>query len=399
MTFLPDAPTIVAFRRGGAGEACLREGWSRPEDAFTWSDGLRSALELRVPDAPGDLYLELSLGAFTCKPDHPRQRLTITIEDRALFSGTVEGDTCIGFLLPRASWAADRPLHISMDHPDAVAPQSLGLGGDYRRLACALRQIAHWRVPARADFSPILRAPLPLTTITGDGREHALARYVTGLSLRDLSLAFESFGLNCEFGMFQRRCGAEPLGLLRFGGLNYPDLLRGIEAKFDGLETPALLTCHVEQEDWMVRNSRYGISFHTLRMPAEIGAEALLADYARGLRFRREKFAEILATGEKLFVINRPEGMTPPEALPLLMRLRRFGPNALLFISAATGLAPGSVEALAPHLFRGAMDGVTRFGKPEELEGRDNWLSDAGMAFWVSLCAHSYRLWREQRGW
>ena len=242
-----------------------------------------------------------------------------------------------------------------------------------------------------------MRSPLAATA----GRHEELARYVTGLSIRELSLAFESFGLNCEFGFFQRRCGAEPLSLLRFAAISYANLLRALPEEFADLDKTELLTCEAQAEgkDWLVRHTGYGIWFHTLRLPCEIGPEALLIEQARALSFRRKRFAEILGTGKKLFVVNRPEGMSSAEALPLLMRLRRAGPNALLYISAATGRPAGSVEALAPDLFRGSMDGVERIGDAAELAGRDNWLSDAGMSAWISICAQAYRLWRENRGW
>ena len=42
--------------------------------------------------------------------------------------------------------------------------------------------------------------------------------FPTSWSDHDLVLDFESVGDNCELGIFQRRVGAEPLGLLRFAG-------------------------------------------------------------------------------------------------------------------------------------------------------------------------------------
>ena len=57
----------------------------------------------------------------------------------------------------------------------------------------------------------------------------------TGLTLPDLAFRFESVGENCEFGLFQRRCDAEPLGLLRFSSTFMRNLIRGVQSGFAGL--------------------------------------------------------------------------------------------------------------------------------------------------------------------
>ena len=56
---------------------------------------------------------------------------------------------------------------------------------------------------------------------------------------RDLVLQFESLGDNCEFGLVQRKAGAEPLGLLRFSSAPLPRLVRALRERFDGLTDPA----------------------------------------------------------------------------------------------------------------------------------------------------------------
>ncbi len=45
---------------------------------------------------------------------------------------------------------------------------------------------------------------------------------VEQITLQDLMLQFESLGQNCEFGLVQRRAGADPLGLLRFDSAPCP---------------------------------------------------------------------------------------------------------------------------------------------------------------------------------
>jgi hypothetical protein len=52
---------------------------------------------------------------------------------------------------------------------------------------------------------------------------------------------FESLGgrgLGCEFGIFQRGCGAEPLGLLRWADMTHERLLFALDSRFEGVGSP-----------------------------------------------------------------------------------------------------------------------------------------------------------------
>jgi hypothetical protein len=56
---------------------------------------------------------------------------------------------------------------------------------------------------------------------------------------------FRALGDNCEFGLVQRHCGAEPIDLLRFAGLHIPiedrlaALTKAVTVGFEGLGQPA----------------------------------------------------------------------------------------------------------------------------------------------------------------
>jgi len=72
-------------------------------------------------------------------------------------------------------------------------------------------------------------------------------------------LAFQSLGDNCEFGLVQRRGGAEPLELLRFAGIFLPIEIRleklaaALERKFDGLGEAETMTVYLAGEPWPPR--------------------------------------------------------------------------------------------------------------------------------------------------
>jgi hypothetical protein len=174
-------------------------------------------------------------------------------------------------------------------------------------------------------------------------------------------------------------------------------MVRGIVNGFAGIADVDSVSCQAGGPDdlWMVSASRYGLTYHTFRSRAEVSENRLLAEHRKVLHFRHEKLKEIMATGEKLFVVMRPEGMSQAQAVPLITALRRFGPNTLLFIGEETGKPAGSVEALAPDLFCGSMDGVSKDIEVGDIPGNDTWLGDRAMTAWLSICANAYRLWRE----
>ncbi len=59
----------VSFARGGDGQSLTRWGWSDPEEDFTWSVGLESALEFRV----GEKIKAFELRFMTYQPPEPER--------------------------------------------------------------------------------------------------------------------------------------------------------------------------------------------------------------------------------------------------------------------------------------------------------------------------------------
>jgi len=182
--------------------------------------------------------------------------------------------------------------------------------------------------------------------------------------------------------------------------VSHRDLVSGLVAGFDGIDDLVNLTCHIEGAipEWMVRSTKFGIVYHTFSSPNDIDSKDLLHRQRSILSFKRSKFLDILRTGEKLFVVTDPHCLTLAQVLPLIAVLRGYGPNALLFISDRTGQPAGTVTALARDLFCGSVDGVERCAFERLHEGDHNWLSNAGLTAWISICANSYRMWREEGG-
>jgi hypothetical protein len=374
---------IGAAAQGGR----LLDGWAQPEDGFVWATGAHSRLELDATRLPpdGEALLELDVNPFVLPGSTTGQRLAVSVAGVAAGEDRVVGEGTLGYTVPPGVLRGPGPVTVTLSTPDAARPADLGAGTDRRALAFMVRGVALRHVPAARAAARRVLPPLPLPA-GGTGEQLGAAlRAATGLAADTLMGGYESLGHNCEFGMAQRHCGAEPLGLLRFSGITLPDLLRALEARFDRLgdtaQTEILVACGRRRE-FIVRDTRHRLSLHTRRFADETTAERIRPDALRHLAFLGRLFAEALALGEKTFVFQRPGQTLLAQMRPLLARLRAHGPARLLFVVEGHAHAPGTVEELGHGLFRGWTDRMA----PQEEVG------DGNIAAWVSICANAQRL-------
>ena len=386
------------FTAGSADKACLASGWSDCSAEAVWAVGATSVLRLPIGSAGSACQLEITLMPYVRHPARPAQRIGVSVNGVRLGSDRLTCRTVLGFHLPHALATCGPALEICLQCPDAISPAQAAGEADTRLLSFAVWTIRVLRVPAEIPFTPIRTSPdLARGGVPPDEQIRRVeATFQRPLS--DIATQFESLGTNCEFGIFQRRCGAEPLSLLRFAGLPYTHLLDALDADFTGIDDPAQLSCTVEglRPEWMVRHKAYELSFHTFQAPSQTSASGVAAQQSRLLAYRRDRLMELLATGEKLFVVMRPESLSASQALPLLARLRARGPNALLFAARDTGDPAGSVTMLAPGFYRGSLDGIAS-AIDGEIVDRETWLTDEAFAAWLSICAAGYYLWKNDK--
>ncbi len=219
-----------------------------------------------------------------------------------------------------------------------------------------------------------------------------------GMGFARLMTHFDSLGDNCEFGLVQRWCGAEPLGLLRWSMTRLPDLVRGVATAYAGAGRAERLETHVIKQEYYVVDPGFGLSYHPFRSADEITPEALIAQESIKLRFLSRVFRERLESGEKIFVRKDNEPTLARDIMGLFLALNEHAPNTLLWVVPAdTGHPAGSVDVLMSGLLRGH---VERFAP--------HWDAyDAVVAPWLSVCMNAYRLWRDHpfgrgpgpRGW
>jgi hypothetical protein len=379
----------LTFGVDGNAGPCKGDGWSGAEAHATWSMGAGSVLRVPYAAGHGVLTLEISGTPMVMPPIIRRQRLTVTANGKEIGSEAVAGETTLSFPVPHADPGRDGELLIGLQHPDAIAPKELGLNLDDRVLGFSVTDILLLWVPEDPPFEPKLRPPLPGRTPQALAE---LTRGATALSPADLMLCFESLGHNCEFGFVQRNLGAEPLGLLRFGGIQPHSLLRGLDTAFEGIDNPLRLRVYTERdrtrEEFLVRDDRYGVQFHTQMYDDETTSAEVHGKMTTHLGFMQRRFQERLETGQAIYVLHHPGCETVPQVLPFLNVLRSYGPHALLYVTADRRVPPGSVEQVKPDLFHGWVDMLPPMNEPHTIR----------VGAWLSICANTYRLWREAGG-
>ncbi len=201
------------------------------------------------------------------------------------------------------------------------------------------------------------------------------------INARTIALQFESLGDNCEFGLFQRRVGAESLGLLRFASTRVDQLLTGLADGFSGFDIPSRIEIDTNEDkdglEYISRQKDYGVVFHTHIYEGEMTQGEVHAQELTRLRYLRRKFIEDLENAEKVFVIRRDPPLRAAEALPVWLALREYGPNRLLCVAPAKeGHPAGSIDVIAEGLMMGYVDWLAPYSR----------VHDAAYDSWLELC-------------
>lgn len=204
------------------------------------------------------------------------------------------------------------------------------------------------------------------------------------MKVSDLVTRFESLGDNCEFGFFQRYCGAEPLGFFRFNWTGLDPLLCVLENQLADVDSPTNVSVVTgpESPEFFVKIQKYGFSYHTEQFSTKTTADRVLAQQIRAIAFLKRKFLEDLRNGEKTFVRKGPDTAGMDDAQRLHAALSRHGRNHLLWVVPENEMrSRGTVEVVQPGLLKGYID---RFAP--NLAAAD--ISPC----WLDVCRHAHAL-------
>lgn len=201
---------------------------------------------------------------------------------------------------------------------------------------------------------------------------------------RQLLIGFEGLGSDCEFGLVQRRFGAEPLSLLRFNAVTFGGLMTGLANRFDSMGVQDNMEMiALANGEYFIRDRRWGLGMHTFKFVGQIDADLLFRKFCERVVFLREKLLTDIAEGRKIFVFFAP-GLAVADLKMLHAALRELGPVKLLHVTTtdaaqATGLKAenGGYNLVVPDLYIGYL---SRTGRTET----GAW--DIAFDDWLALC-------------
>ncbi len=362
----PDLPRFgrsISLGKSGHSKDVIGPGWSLQEDNCRWMTGGFSVLALPMPmeSNAADFMLMLRVTPFTGNGQIDYQRCTVVygaetvakVKLRAAYEGT---PTWIGFRIAAEAVVSEK-LAILFFHPDAASPQYFGISADSRELAIAVDEVVLLPV-TEADELMGWRGRTG-QFVSNDWREQALVADWKGIASN-----FQSVGQNCEFGLTQRLCEAEPLGLFRFAGTLQDALIRCLRSEFSELTDEQKMNIITPQlnNDYIVHYQSLNMVFHTyVSTDLNVDVDALRRGELTRLSMLVRLFREDLEDGEKVFVLTRRDlPLDEFEVLPVISLMRRYNPKAALLWVTVAGPDErhlvGQCEIIGNNLLKGYID-------------------------------------------
>ena len=326
----------------------LLEGWSTAEEGFRWAVGSQSALRLPPFKGAGDVLLTISTTPARTGA-RPTQLVLTHLNDLLVGHLTLHGPGQHAILLRHTWLSRDRENVIRFLFGHSFGSRELDpreereLAVSFQQLRLEQTNLALWMAPELLPAPPIDQWDQP--------------------ALRELAERFESLGQNCEFGMWQRRCEAEPLGLLRFASARLNNVLSGVRTDFLAIDDPGRLTmnCGRPGGEYMGHHDLYELDYHTFRYEGQLDLNSFFPKEPARLRYLARELMALIASAERIFVIQRgnPQ-LTQEEVIPLLLAMRERNPKVtLVYVTALGSDFPslrGRVERCAPGLFHGYLE-------------------------------------------
>ena len=173
---------------------------------------------------------------------------------------------------------------------------------------------------------------------------------------KELALAFEGLGDHCEFGIVQRRMGAEPIGLFRFAAISARVLTGLLNDDLAALGDASFIELGVTPNDeYLIRDTRGLYHMHCFVQRGSVDEARFLRQQITRLGYLKKKLIEDLETGEKVFVHKSSlSRISDAEAIALHDSVLRYGPNSVLVLRCDAGAGQaGEVELIRPGLMVG----------------------------------------------
>ena len=175
-------------------------------------------------------------------------------------------------------------------------------------------------------------------------------------------LSCESLGATsagCEFGLVQRRFGAEPFGMFRWALIGIEKLTRALLNNFEDVGSEATTELAIRREsathqEYYVVDKKVGYLTHTFVKAEDSPEDRMLKQSVRRVRFLRGKLIEDLHAAEKVFIYKFAMKFDEDALRRMFAAVRTYGPCTLLCVTFADQNHPkGELQMLEPGLFVG----------------------------------------------
>ena len=204
---------------------------------------------------------------------------------------------------------------------------------------------------------------------------------------KSLAMCFESLGDNCEFGIFQRHHGAEPIGMYRWAGVSVAALIDAINARFDGMGDPENtdLSGH-SGDEYILRDKRGWLESHTFVPFNEALFPKIYDRQTAAVRFLRERMLQDIEEPWKIFVFKPRSGSIPEHEMRALRgALSAIGDVPLMCVRVPDDASEiGSVQRVDRGLYAANISRVSAAARKHEVD----------LPGWLALCqatAHAAR--------
>ena len=368
---LPKFGRCFSFDKSGDSDDVIGPGWSVQEDAHRWMTGQFSVLALPMPteSKAADFILMLRVAPFTANGQIDCQRCTVVCgaETVAEVRLVLPVPTWIGFRVSAKSVVSGK-LAILFVHPDAGSPQQFGVAPDSRELAIAVHEAVLLPV-TEADELRDWRGKTG-RFVSSDWRAQALVP-----DWKSIASKFQSVGQDCEFGIVQRQCEAEPLGLFRFCNTWLHGLIQCFRSEFSQLTDEAKLNIYPSSwGEYVGEYKTLNLTYHTL-IPTDqnLDVDAFRRKELIRLKMMVRLFREDLEDGEKVFVLLRKFApLDEFEVLPLISLMHRYNPKAALLWVTVAGPDEehlvGQCQIVGNNLLKGYIDGFPGLNEEQKVD-------------------------------
>lgn len=279
----------IRFGLGGNDQSSIGEGWAGDEPHARRAVGTRSLFRIPPVSPPENLLLTISLFPIDLR-DEPSQQMIVAVKDRRIGEFTLQlGNGECAVVIPADALLPDRENLVGLIFRYCAAPYESD-PRDAGRLAVAFRRLD--LSPTDFDFH---RAPRLLQPAQVDADDTLCAKQIAEKS--------QSLGQNCEFGLAQRKCGAEPLSLFRLSSIRLERLLHGIRTPFQGIANlqDIRMQCEGPGKEYAGDQRQYKIDYHTSRNEGQVNLNNSRGMEAQRLRYLAGSLMMEIDNAEKVF--------------------------------------------------------------------------------------------------